>query len=281
MRKLYDTGKKTDRVDAKKLAERLRRHLLDDDPEHEFPEVWIPDAATEEMRTVFGNYEFVRRQLVATKNRLALVFRRRMIQMPDYTEPSIRATREDSRLREEDQFELDLGLEHLALLETQRDTIRRRIERRAVEIYPGEIRLLVSIPGISVFIAAAVMAEIGTIDRFRTPKRLSTYLCAAPTVDASGGKQRIGGLNKRGRKRTYRFLLQALSHIVGNTTPYAQFLERKRRGKAVCKVRAALVRKTIVAIYYILKNKEVYRFSNDALYCRKLKEINRLVSQAA
>jgi transposase len=281
MRNLYDTGKKTDRVDAKKLADRLRRHLLDDDPEHDFPEVWIPDAATEEMRTLFGHYEFVRRQLVATKNRLALVFRRRMIQMPDYTSASIHANRTDQRLRGEDLFELDLGLDRLALLELQRDTIRERIERRAVEIHPSEIRLLVSIPGISVFIAAALMAEIGTIERFHTPKRLASYLCAAPTVDASGSTQRIGGLTKRGRKRAYRFLLQALVHIVSNTTPYAEFLERKRRGKAVCKVRGALVRKTIVAIYFILKNKEVYRFSNDALYARKLREIDRLSSQAA
>jgi hypothetical protein len=58
-------------------------------------------------------------------------------------------------------------------------------------------------------------------------------------------------------------------------------MDRKRRAKQLCKVRAALVRKTIVAIYYILKNKEVYRFANMSLYDRKLAQINRLTPQVA
>ena len=89
--------------------------------------------------------------------------------------------------------------------------------------------------------------------------------------------QRVGGLSKRGRKQTYRLMLQALQHVVGHTPGFAEYLERKRTGKHVCKVRAALVRKTIVAIYYMLKNRELYRFSNDALYERKLREISSLV----
>ncbi len=91
----------------------------------------------------------------------------------------------------------------------------------------------------------------------------------------------IGGLSRCGRKRTYRFLLQALQHVIGNTPSFADYLARKRRGKQICKVRAAIVRKTIVAIFYILKNKEVYRDANMSLFARKLKEINRLSLQAA
>jgi transposase len=281
MRELYCTSKKTDRVDAKKLADRLRRHLEEDDPEDGFPEVWVPSAATEEMRTLFGAYEFTRRQLVATKNRIALVFRRRMIDLPNRTIATVRQYLDHQRLRQEDRFELELAIGHLELLDQQRAEIRAHIETRAVQIHPAEIRLLVSIAGISIFIAAAIMAEIGEISRFNSAKKLSAYLCAAPTVDASAEIQRLGGLSKRGRKRAYRFLLQALHHVVGHTPPFTDYLARKRRGKHLCKVRAALVRKTIVAIYYILKNKEVYRFANMSLYERKLAQINRLTPQAA
>jgi transposase len=281
MRELYCTSKKTDRVDAKKLADRLKRHLEDEDQEDGFPEVWVPGAATEEMRILFGSYEFTRKQLVATKNRIALVFRRRMIMLPDRTTETIRNNLDHQQLREEDRFELQLMLNRLELLDQQRAEIRARIEARVVEIHPAEVRLLVSIPGISIFIAAAIMAEIGDINRFGSAKKLSAYLCAAPTVDSSGQTRYIGNLSKRGRKRTYRFLLQSLHHVVSYTPSLCEYLERKRQGKHVCKVRAAIVRKTIVAIYYILKNKEVYRYVNRPLFERKLKEIQRLSPQAA
>lgn len=49
----------------------------------------------------------------------------------------------------------------------------------------------------------------------------------------------------------------------------------------MCKLRSALVRKTIVSLFYILKNQEVYRFVNLSLYHRKLKEIDSLDASIA
>ena len=173
MRELYCTSKKTDRVDAKKLANRLKRHIEDADPDDGFPEVWVPDEATERLRTLIGHYGFIRRQVVSTKNRMSLVYRRRMIRLPDAGAETVRKNLGHSLLREEDRFGLELGLQRLALLVEQRAAVRSRIEKQAVAAHPGPIRLLVSIPGVSIFIAATVMADIGDIRRFASAKKLS------------------------------------------------------------------------------------------------------------
>jgi transposase len=281
MRELYCTGKKTDRIDAKKLADRLARHLEDGDEDDSFPEVWIPDESTQELRKLLSHYEFVRRELVSTKNRLAMVFRQRMIAIETTTEDSVRENMGHPGLSGEDRFSLELGLERLELFTRQKKALRARIEAIGVRAYPRQMRLLVSVPGISVFIAAAFLAEIGDVRRFASAKKLSAYLCAAPTIDASGQSCRIGGLSKRGRKRAYRLILQALTHVVAGNSTYATYLERKRRGKNACKVRAAIVRKTIVSLFYILKNEEVCRFVSIPLYQKKLRQIDALDASRA
>jgi len=281
MKELYSTGKKTDRVDAKKLADRLARYLEDGDADDSFPEVWIPDEATQELRKLLSLYDFLRREMVATKNRLAMVFRQRMIAIEDATESSVRELLDHPRLSEVDRFSLKLGLERLTLYEKQKDDLRAQIEKLGVRAYPRQIRLLVSVPGISIFIAVVFLAEIGDVHRFPSAKKLAAYLCAAPTIDASGKTCHVGGLSKRGRKRAYRFLLQALSHVIKGNPEYASFLERKRRGKNICKVRAAIVRKTIVSLFYILKNEEVCRFATIPLYEKKLRAIETLEASLA
>lgn len=257
------------------------RHIEDGDDDDGFPEVWIPDQETQELRKLLSHYDFVRRELTSTKNRLSLVFRQRLIAIDEATEESIRGAFADPALSDDDRFSLELGLERLILFEKQKADIRSRIEVLGVRAYPNQIRLLVSVSGISVFIAAAFLAEIGDIRRFASAKKLSAYLCAAPTIDASGKVNHVGSLSKRGRKRAYRLILQSLNHLIRGNAPYAAFLDRKRRGKNVCKVRAALVRKTIVSLFYILKNEEQSRFMNPLLFGRKLKEIERLGASRA
>lgn len=176
MKELYCTGKKTDRIDAKKLADRLVRHVEDGDKDDGFPEVWIPDQMTQELRKLLSHYEFINRQLVSTKNRLALVFRQRMISIAAISEDSVRDRFSHPGLSEEDRFSLLLGLDRLILFEKQKTALRSRIESLGVRTYPHQIRLLVSVSGISLFIAASFLAEIGDITRF-LPLRRSDRRC--------------------------------------------------------------------------------------------------------
>lgn len=276
MKELYCTSKKTDRVDAKKLAERLRRHIEEGDPDDGFPEIWVPDEATQELRKLLSHYDFVQQDVVATKNRLALVFRQRMIGLDDRSPKTIAKEATRPELSDEDRFTITLGLERLMLFERQKAEIRRHIERMAIMRFPSEMRTLISMSGISLFIAAAFLSEIGDVHRFASAKKLSAYLCAAPTIDASSQTIHVGGLSKRGRHRAYRLILQGLAHVISGNPRFLEFYKRKKVGKHACRVRAAMVRKTIVSLYYMLKNEELCRDVKETLYVRKLKEIDKL-----
>jgi hypothetical protein len=46
-------------------------------------------------------------------------------------------------------------------------------------------------------------------------------------------------------------------------------------------VRVAIVRKTFVAMYYMLKNDEPYRFMDTRIYSRKAREIEKILENAA
>jgi hypothetical protein len=51
--------------------------------------------------------------------------------------------------------------------------------------------------------------------------------------------------------------------------------------KKVNKVRTAIVRKAFVAMYYMLKNDEPYRFMDTRIYSRKTREIEKILENAA
>ena len=71
-------------------------------------------------------------------------------------------------------------------------------------------KLLTSIPGISYVLALTIMAEIGTIKRFKSAKKLQGYAGLVPSTYASGERTVYGRLAKTGS----RWLRWAMIEIV-------------------------------------------------------------------
>jgi transposase len=83
----------------------------------------------------------------------------------------------------------------------------RDLHRRLAEIdrelggLAGEhpaARRLATIPGVGPVTATALVAAIGDIGRFRSGRHLAAYLGLVPQQHASGGKERLGTISKRG-----------------------------------------------------------------------------------
>jgi transposase len=77
------------------------------------------------------------------------------------------------------------------------DELDDRIESaaKAVESVAGDVedaRLLTTIPGISYLWALTIMAEVGTIERFDSAKKLMGYAGLVPSTYASGDVVRHG-----------------------------------------------------------------------------------------
>jgi transposase len=149
-----------------------------------------------------------------------------------------------------------------------------------IERFPVEIKCLISAKGISVMGAATIMADIVEIVRFKNAKHLTSYLKAAPRVDSSNKTTHIGHLSKRGRKASFRVLLQAVNHLI-DWNPVLRAYNERMTGKSRNKVRAAIVGKTITTLYYLLKHKEASRYVDEKNYQLKLGTLMRYIYSKA
>jgi transposase len=63
-----------------------------------------------------------------------------------------------------------------------------------------QIKLLVTIPGITPLTAAAFLADIGDITRFKSLRQMNAYLGLVPRCHDSGGKSRPSHITRESRK---------------------------------------------------------------------------------
>jgi transposase len=274
---IFMTAKKTDKVDAKKLADCLKRHLENKDPDDGFPEVCVADKDTQRLRMLISQYQRVNADLTALKNNLYSLFRQWLVQV----DKGFIIERLDSYL-EHPRLPPEVGIiarrekQRFEELEAFKAELRSLIESIGVVRYREQISLLIGISGVSVFGAACIMADIITIDRFRTSKNLASYLRAAPRVDASNNTVHIGRLNKAGRKMAFEILLQSVNHLVDGNPNLLRYTKHAV-GKSKNKIRAAVVGRTIRHIFYILKNKEPNWFLKEETFLNKKRRVEKIL----
>jgi transposase len=63
--------------------------------------------------------------------------------------------------------------------------------------------------GVSIIVAATMIAEIGDLTRFEHPRKLMAYLGLVPSEHTSGDKRRQGGITKTGNGHARRVLVEA------------------------------------------------------------------------
>lgn len=275
---VYMSGKKTDKIDARKLAENLYNHVQNKKNgfKDNFPEVHKPTDSAIELRGLFSTYEVLIKQKVCLKNRIHSILRQNLI---DYTTSNlfneIEMILNSDSLKEVYKKQIKLLLRQIDSVKIESDEVINMIKEIGYEYYKPEVSILISMAGISVFSACAIMADIDTIDRFKTAKKLCSYLRSAMRVDSSDKKTYIGKINKKARKLSFKMLLQGLQHMVRTNPSFTSFKEKKLKGKSKGKVRCALVRKTIVAIFYMLKNKALWKYCNTEKYQNKLKTMEK------
>jgi transposase len=195
---------KTDRIDARVLAELSRRDLV--------PAIWLPDP---EVR---GARERARFRLHLVRHRSSLKHRvhatllafgrpfpvsdlfgvagRRLLDRMDLPEPWRDTVAASLRLLDD----LD---DQIAGLEAEL--------RRLGATHPY-VELLRTAPGIAWVLGYTIAAELGDIGRFAAPAMLAGYTGLCPRVYQSGQRDRRGPLSKQGPKYLRWALLEAATH---------------------------------------------------------------------
>jgi transposase len=187
---------KTDKVDARVLAELCRRDLV--------PELWVPSLEDRALR------ERLRRRMHLVKARTSA--RNRIFGL--LTQFGLRVSH--ARLRKPDAMELlasrgvpEVWRASIAELLELSEEMDRRIDPIDRELGPiaradERARLLATIPGVGPLLSLTFAAEIGEVSRFAGPGKLIGYAGLAPRVSQSGERSATGALSKAG-SRTLRW----------------------------------------------------------------------------
>jgi len=94
-----------------------------------------------------------------------------------------------------ERFQLELDLETKKYLKGQIDKITEEFRRMShEEPWAEKMLYLMQIPGFGVVTGMTVLAAIGDIARFDSPKKLASYSGLAPGVEQSGVKLRGKGI---------------------------------------------------------------------------------------
>ncbi|KPJ83318.1 MAG: hypothetical protein AMS17_17700 [Spirochaetes bacterium DG_61] len=137
------------------------------------------------------------------------------------------------------------------------------------------MKLLITIKGIAPLVALAFLAEVGDIERFPTSRKMNAYLGLVPRVKDSGGKSMRGHIIRESRKLTRTLLTQSIYHV-SNASPYFrrfyfELTEKRGAGRA----RIALIRKVCGVMRRMLLTGECYRWMDNELFERKLKNYEK------
>ena len=71
------------------------------------------------------------------------------------------------------------------------------------------VNALQAMRGVALMIAVTVVAELGDLKRFDTPRQLMSYLGLVPSEHSSGGTRRTGGITKAGNGHVRKVLVEA------------------------------------------------------------------------
>lgn len=217
---------KTDRRDARKLAELLRAGLL--------TEVCPPNEDEESVRDLWRCREDVHQDLGRARHRLGKFLLRRGLVFRDGHAWSQRHRSWLGKLQFERDSERAVFEDYLLAVEQlleRRENLDRRIEELcATPAYRKPVGALRCFRGIDTVTALAVIAEIFDVRRFPTAAQLMAYVGVVPSEHSSGDERHQGGITKTGNTHLRRLLVETAWHYRHKPSVGVQ-LRKRRHGQ--------------------------------------------------
>ncbi len=217
---------KTDRRDARKLAELFRAGLLTD--------VRPPTPKEEAVRDLCRCREDAKEDQMRARHRLdKFLVRRGLI----YTGGSLWTTTHASWIatirfeHEADKAVLGDYRHALELIDERLKVLDAKLEEIAnAEPYRVPVGWLQCFHGIGRVSAMMMIAELHDIRRFESARALMAYLGLVPSEHSSGGREVRGSITKAGNRHVRRLLVEA-SHHFRHPPKVGRSLQKRREGQ--------------------------------------------------
>jgi transposase len=196
---------KTNRRDAVNLAKLLRAD--------ELTAVWVPDQGHEAMRDLTRARETAVMDLRSKRQQVSAFLLRQGKHYPETKKTWTKAHMSWLASQKLEDPQQRLVFEEMMLAIRQAQERRERLEQ-AIRVAAPDwslaevVTALMAMRGIDLIAAATLLAEIGDLARFRTPRELMAYLGLVPSEDSTGETIIRGPITKAGNRRARRMLVE-------------------------------------------------------------------------
>jgi transposase len=243
---------KTDKLDARKLAQLLRGNFI--------ARAHIPQKQTRLRKELLRQRAFWVRDRTRVRNRIHRVLgQQRELQMPQissvWTKKGLAILR---KLELPCPFDtlLSQDLDTLALLDSQ----VKELEKATEQAMTHEAMLLRTIPGFGLILSSMVADEIDGVERFRSAPKLVGYCGLCPSVHSSGGKTHHGRMLRHCNKWLKWAFIEAAWVAVGCDSYFGGIYRRHRaRGKGANKSITSVARRMCSIAFAILHEQRAYQ----------------------
>jgi transposase len=260
MRIIAESRRKTDRLDARILAEFLAAG--------ELPEAWRPTPRVREHRALMRQWDYLRRKSNGLKCKLRNILACYNADIPNPFSVAGRAYVQGFAFNGADRFVVDQLLATLDMHHQQRLALRVELRKFAEQasIAEQEARaVLDSVPGVGLVTTEVVLSELGEFRRFRSQDAVVQYAGLAPGIRESAGRRKSQGITKEGSPLLRWTMIQLAWRLVGKSRRWGHAYEQLARRCGSKKAIVAVARRVLCVLFSMLRRGQRYNLALDAL----------------
>jgi len=256
---------KTDRRDTLHLARLLAARMI--------PAVWVPPVEVREVRGLLTHRRRLVAQRVQAGNRLQAVLHRHRIVPPagKLFSRQNRAWWADLPVSTTERLRVRQDLAVVETLDALVVEVEAELGRLSMTApWADQVPYLVQLSGLGVLAAMTVLAAIGDIARFPTPKHLVGYAGLGAGVHDSGQTHQGGRITKQGRRELRGGMVEAAWVAVEHHPHWKEQFARLSARLGAQKAIVAIARKLLVVVWHLLTKREADRDGDTDAIARKL-----------
>lgn len=254
LRVIAESTRKSDKLDAKVLAEMLARDQI--------PASYRPTPRQRGHRQLVRQRQYWQRKITGVRNKIRRILSDYNLDRSDLFTEVGQAWLKTAEVSDVDRFCLDqLVSEWTGLIEHLRavDQKIREFAKSGSDQEQFDRALLRTIPGVGPVTSEVILAELADPRRFSSLKKVVAYAGLAPGQRESAGKRKNLHIEKTGSPLLRWVLVQAAWQLVKRSPKWRTIYENLKKRIGTKKAIVAISRRLLTLCVTLLKSQQVYR----------------------